>query len=51
MFESYTVIGDIPGPMRITIAGHGADQKCAIRLRSVEINEPLAAGAFAEKGE
>ena len=51
MFESYTVIRGIPWPMLITITGHGADQKCAIRLRSVEINEPLADGAFAEKGE
>ena len=51
LFDGYTVISGIPWPMRITITGRDADRKCAIRLRSVEINEPLADGAFAGEGD
>ncbi|UCF34869.1 MAG: hypothetical protein JSV78_06095 [Phycisphaerales bacterium] len=45
--EAYVVIKQIPWPMRIMVESPNRDEVVRIRFRTVELNEPLAEGAFA----
>jgi hypothetical protein len=45
--EAYVVIKRIPWPMHIAVESPDRDEVMRIRFRTVELNEPLAEGAFA----
>jgi hypothetical protein len=44
--EAYVVIKQIPWPMHIVVESPNRDEVVRIRFRTVELNEPLAEGAF-----
>jgi hypothetical protein len=46
--EDYVVIRHVPWPMRIAVENPDRDEVVQIRFHTVELNEPLAEGAFAQ---